>query len=57
MLPFYLPLLIVSARAWLRSRARTTDSAAREELREQFRLNVSPANLTNKFLIAVLRKH
>jgi len=57
MLPFYVPLLIVSARAYLRSLRVATDPVARAELREQFRLNVSPANLTNKFLIAVLRKH
>ena len=56
MLLFYLPLLLVSGRALLRSRRATNDAAARRELLTQFKLNISPANLTSKFLVAVLRK-
>jgi SAM-dependent methyltransferase len=56
LLPFYLPLLLISLRATIRGCLKTTDKRLRRELFEQFKLNVNPVNLTNKFLIAVLRK-
>jgi SAM-dependent methyltransferase len=52
----YLPLLAISGRATWRALRKTNDEAQRTEIREQFRANVSLRNLTNKFLIAVLRK-
>ena len=56
MLVFYPLVLLISARAFVRGLRKSGDEALRRELREQFRLNISPLNLTNKFLIAVLRK-
>lgn len=56
MLILYPLVLLISARALLRGLRKAGDAAMRRELHEQFRLNVSPTNLTNKFLIAVLRK-
>ena len=56
MLPFYPLLLLVSLRAWWRGQRKASDLATKRDLTERFRLNVSPSNLTNKFLIAVLRK-
>lgn len=56
MIPLYPLLLLVSLRAWWRSRRKGADGATRHDLLERFKLNVSPVNLTNKFLIAVLRK-
>ena len=56
MLLFYPVVLLVSLRAMLRCRRTDTTPAARLDRMEQFKLNVSPRNLTNKFLIAVLRK-
>jgi SAM-dependent methyltransferase len=53
---FYPLLLLISARALVRGLQKNHEPAMRDELREQFKLNVSPFNLTNKFLIAVLRK-
>lgn len=56
MLFFYVPLLIVSARAAWRSYRKADKPERRAEIVEQFRLNINPINLTNKFLIAVLQK-
>jgi SAM-dependent methyltransferase len=56
MVLFYPLVLLVSTRALLRGWRKTREVAFRDELREQFRLNISPVNLTNKFLIASLRK-
>ena len=56
MLIFYPVIVLISTRALLRGLRKNREPAMRQELREQFRLNVSPWNLINKFLIAVLRK-
>jgi SAM-dependent methyltransferase len=55
MIPFYPLVLLISLRALLRG-YRGAATAVRRERLEQFKLNVNPINLTNKFLIAVLRK-
>jgi len=56
MLALYPLVLLISARALLRGMRKSRDPAMRQGYREQFRLNIDPFNLTNKFLIAVLRK-
>lgn len=53
---FYLPIVLVSLRATIRAYRKTSDKIARAELLEQFKLNISLSNLTNKFLIVILRK-
>jgi len=55
MIPFYPLVVLISLRALLRG-YRGAATAVRRERLEQFKLNVNPINLTNKFLIAVLRK-
>jgi len=56
MLVLYPLILLISGRAFVRGLRKKRDAATRRELREQFRLNVNPFNLTNKFLIVSLRK-
>ena len=56
MLALYPLILAISTRALLRGLRKNRNPAMRHELHEQFKLNISPFNLTNKFLIAVLRK-
>ncbi len=53
---FYLPLLLISSRATWRALRKTSDVQMRAEIMVQFKANISLANLTNKFLIATLRK-
>ena len=55
LLLLYPLVLLVSLRALLRGYA-GCDAATKLERFEQFKLNISPFNLTNKFLIAILRK-
>lgn len=55
MIVFYPIVVLISLRALLRGYRSATTAIRRDRL-EQFKLNVNPIMLTNKFLIAVLRK-
>ena len=56
MFVLYPLILLVSSRALWRDQRSTRDAERRREKIEQYKLNISPANLTNKFLIAVLHR-
>ncbi len=56
MVPFYPALYAISYRAFRRAKRKSTSARYVSEKRAQFRLNVDGRILTNKFLIATLRK-
>ncbi|MFM0265550.1 class I SAM-dependent methyltransferase [Paraburkholderia sediminicola] len=55
-IPFYVVVLAVSLKAYLRARRKEDDATYRREKWAQFVLNISPRALTNKYLIASLVK-
>ena len=56
MFVLYPLILLVSSRALWRDLRSTRDADRRREKIEQYKLNISPANLTNKFLFAILHR-